>query len=290
MRSITFLTEFLAMMMIFSGLVFGQKIKATVDLQADRLLPQDRELLSQIPFDLVEYINSNEWSSDYPDIQIDLGINFVIEASNKRGAEQLFRGRIIINSPSGENFLDRAYEFAYQRGQSMQHDRSLFDPLLSLVDFYIYMIIGGELDAYVLKAGTIYYEQARAIADQGQVSNYSTGWRTRLEEVSLITDADHVPLREAKFYYYEGLFYIEQRKDAQRGRFYANKVVKLLEAVFRRRPNSKALKRFLDSHYQEFCGLFVYDNNRDNLSKMSNVDNRHSETYEGCGGQQVESF
>ena len=290
MRSITILTKFLVSIIVISSIAFGQKVKATVDLQADRLLPQDRELLAQIPFDLVEYINSNEWSSDYPDIRIDMGINFVIEASNKRGAEQLFRGRIIINSPSGENYLDRAYEFAYQRGQSMQHDRSLFDPLLALVDFYIYMIIAGELDAYVLKAGTIHYEQARAIADQGQVSNYSTGWRTRLEEVGLITDGDHLPLREAKFYYYEGLFYIEERKDAQRGRTYANKVVELLDAVFSRRPNSKALKRFLDSHYQEFCGLFVYDTNRDNLTKMSNIDNRHSETYEGCGGKAVESF
>ena len=290
MRNITIQIKILICTLVFCTQAFNQTIKATVDLQADRLLPQDRELLAQIPFDLVEYINSNAWSNDYSDIIIDCGINFVIEAANKRGAEQLFRGRIIVNSPSGENYLDRAYEFAYQRGQAMQHDRSLFDPLLSLVDYYLYMIIGGEVDAYVLKGGTIFYEKARAIADQGQVSNYSTGWRGRLEEVELITDADHLALREAKFYYYEGLFYVEERKDAQRAQTYANKVVELLEAVFRRRPNSKALKRFLDSHYQEFCGLFIFDKNRNNLSKMSNIDNRHSETYESCSGRTIESF
>ncbi len=261
----------------------AQVISSKVTLQADRLLPQERELLQEIPPQLENYINSHEWSNSYQKIVIDMRVNFVIETVTQRGSEQVFRGRLVVNSPSGENFLDRGIEFPYQRGQGFQHQRSLFDPLLSVVDYYVYMVMAGELDAYLLKAGTLFYEKAKTLADQGQVSNYSIGWRSRLEEVQLITDGDHDPLRETKFYYYEGLFYIEQYQDENKGREMASKVTELLERVYRRKPNSSALKRFFDSHYQEFCGLFVYDLDRSNRDMMMRIDNRRSEIYDACG-------
>ena len=265
--------------------VQAQTVRAKVTLQADRMQPEDQTILKEMPRQLEDYINSYSWSDEHQDILINIRLSFVIETFSQRGSDRLYRGQFLISSSSGENMVDRAFEFTYQRGQFMDHNRPLYDPLLSLVDFYVYMAIAGEMDTYILLGGTHFYDKARAVVNEALVSNYPVGWRLRQDEVDLITDGDHRPLREAKFYYYEGLFYIEVRKDARRARERARKVVELLNKVHQRRPNSAALKRFLDAHYQEFCELFSYDENRENANQMMTIDNRHMETYQACGSE-----
>lgn len=260
----------------------GQTIDAQVRVEAKRLQPEDQELLNELPRQLISYINNNDWTGENKNIVIKCRIGFIIESVRTRGSEKLFRGQFQITSPSGENFVDKSFEFFYQRGQLFERQRSLFDPLLSLIDYYIFMIVAGELDAYILRGGTPVYSKARSVCDEAIISTYSSGWRGRLDEVNLITDGDHQYLREAKFYYYEGLFYLEVRQDYQRVPQYARKTVELLKKTQSKKPNSPALKRFLDAHHQEFCTLFTYDEDRSNINDMIIVDNRHTETYEGC--------
>jgi len=260
----------------------AQTFRAAVTLQADRLQPEDKAILTEVPRRLEDYINNYTWSTENQDIIIESRLSIVIETGDRRGSEVSFQGQFIITSAAGENFFDKSFQFPYQTGQLMEHQRPYFDPLLSMIDFYINMIIAGELDTYFILGGTSFYGQAGNIVDEALVSNYSLGWRGRADELQLITDNTHRFLREAKFYYYEGLFYIEERNDAQKAPLYSKKVVELLDEVFHKKPNSVALKRFLDAHYQEFCKLFTFDENRDNATAMARIDNRHSETYEGC--------
>ncbi len=266
---------------IFSTLN-AQTIQATVSVQAERVQPEYQDILTELSRKIEDYINNFEWTGENESILIESGLTFIIETVTDRGAEKIFSGQFAINSPSKENYVDKSIQFPYQPDQFFTHQSGLFDPLLGLVDYYIYMVIGGELDTYFLKGGTIYYEKAKNIANEGLVSSYSRGWRDRLDQVNLITGGDHAPLREAKFYYYEGLFFIEKRQNAQKAPQYSTKVVDLLEKVHERRPNSSALKRFLDYHHQEMCKLFTYDETRENLFKMMRIDNRHRETYEDC--------
>jgi hypothetical protein len=209
-----------------------------------------------------------------------------VETVTSRDAGKIYRGQFLVNSRSGENYLDKSCEFPYQTGQSYEHQDALFIPLLGLVDYYVNLIIGGELDTYILKGGNNYYDRARNIADTYLVSNFSLGWRTRQEEALQNTDGEHAFLRDAKFYFYEGLFYIEFRRDLKKAPEYAKRVVESLGQIHRLRPNSTALKRFLDAHYQEFCKLFEHDNTQENILAMADIDNRHRETYENCALQQ----
>lgn len=274
----------MALMLLMVPSLPAQTISAKVSLQAERILPQDRDVLADLPRQLEDYINNYEWTSEYEDMLVELRINLVIETVNFRNAERIFQGQFLINSKSSnENILDKYMEFPYAEGQFMEHDGPIFNPILSIVDFYIYMILAGELDTYLILGGTFYYDQARKELDEGLNSSYPRGWRQRQEEVNLITDGDHIPLRRAKFYFYEGLYYHEVKQDARRVPAYANKVVELLDRVYQRKPNSSALKRFFDYHHREFCELFSYDEDNRNAMAMVRIDNRHSETYEGCG-------
>jgi hypothetical protein len=152
-----------------------------------------------------------------------------------------------------------------------------------LVDYYIYMVLGGELDTWLPRGGSKYYDLAQSIANQGAISNYSAGWNDRLEAVRLITDSDHIPLREAKLYYYDCLYNVEAKNNKENALRLSNLVLQKLDQVHQRRPNSAALKRFFDAHFNEICGLFVFADDDHFVEQLSGMDPRHSEAYQQCG-------
>ena len=270
----------------------AQTFQAKADLRAERLLPEDQDILREIPRNLEEYINNYRWGDEDEEIIIRCDFNIIIESVTERSGQKVYRGQLLVGSQSGENFLDKSFELPYQRGQLMEHTRGSYDALLTVIDYYVNMILGGEMDTFILRGGTRYYDQARNFVSEGRVSQFAGGWSNRQEMVEVIRNGDHEALRDAKFYYYEGLFYIEERKDAQKAPGYAKRVVELLDKVYRRSPNSQAMKRFMDAHYQEFCWLFTYDSDRSNLQAMMRIDNRHRESYEECvltaGGGRIE--
>jgi hypothetical protein len=261
---------------------YAQRLQCEVKIQMTQLQPRDQDDLSDLAQKLTDYVNKKNWSDQNQDIIIKSNIQLIIETVTTRGSEKVYKSQFLISSPSGENFYDTGCEFPYFMGQAFETYRTAFDPLLDLVDFYAYMVLAGELDTYELFSGTPFYNKAQDLANQGQLSNFSTGWTKRLEDIIQMTDGDHVPLREAKFYYYEGLYFCEREPNPNYARQFSSEVVKRLAMVHNKKPNSKALKRFLDSHFQEICSLFQFDRDRGNLDKMVEIDARHRDTYENC--------
>ncbi len=272
--------------LILSLLLFvnsnAQNLNCQVSVQIQHLQPRDQEELVDLQRKLTSYLNNRSWSEENNDIVIDSNVQLIVETVTDRGSEKIYRSQFLIGSPSGANYYDKNCEFTYISSQAFEAFRTAFDPLLDLVDYYAYMVLGGEMDTYELRGGSSFYEKAQDIANQGRSSNSSSGWTDRLEKVILITDGDHVPLREAKFYYYEGLYFVESNVNPQNARKLATAVVDRLEKVANKQPDSPALKRFLDAHFQEFCNLFAYDMNRKNVNRMIQIDARHRRTYENC--------
>ena len=263
------------------GLI-AQRIDAQVKVEMPRLQQTYQQELSDLGQKLTGYITETRWSDTDQDIVLNCNLNIIVETVNFRGAEKVYLAQFLISSPSGENFYDQNFEFTYFPAQSFQPFRTSFDPLLDMVDFYVYMVLAGEMDTYDLFAGTSFYDRCQDLANRGQLSNYGTGWKNRLDEVVQITDGDHVPLREVKFYYYEGLYFVEKEVNPDYARKFAQAVVERLAKVYNKRPSSRALKRFFDSHYQEICKLFQFDANRTNITTMMDINGTHAETYRDC--------
>lgn len=276
-----YLLTLLVWLFVFIG--YGQTIKFRITLETQRIIPQEQDILAPLPQQLEDYVNNYDWTGENENIVIECTANLIVETVTNRGSDKIYRSQFLVSSPSGENYYDKSCEFVYQQGHAMNRNRAIFDPLLALVDYYIYMVLGGELDTWLPRGGSKYYDMAQSIANQGAISNYSAGWNDRLDAVRLITDSDHIPLREAKLYYYDCLYNIEAKKNKENALRLSNLVLQKLEQVHQRRPNSPALKRFFDAHFNEICGLFAYALNDDFVERLSNMDPRHSETYQTCG-------
>lgn len=265
------------------GIAYGQTIKFRISLETPTIIPQEQDILAPLPRQLEEYVNNYDWTGENENIVVECTASLIVETVTSRGSDKIYRSQFLVSSPSGENYYDKNCEFFYQQGHSMSRNRAIFDPLLALVDYYIYMVLGGELDTWLPRGGSQYYDMAQAIANQGAISNYSAGWNDRLEAVRLITDSDHIPLREAKLYFYECLYNVEAKNNKENAQRLSNLVLEKIEQVHQRRPNSPALKRFFDAHFNEICGLFVFAQNNGFVERLSNMDPRHSDTYQECG-------
>jgi hypothetical protein len=283
-----FSTILLLPLILFVSHLSAQRMNCQVAVDMPRLQPQDQQELADLASKLTDYLNNTRWSDSNQDIVLNCNISIIVQTVNQRGSDKVYLAQFLIGSPSGENYYDQSWEFTYIPGQSFEFFRTSFDPLLDLIDFYTYMVIGGEMDTYELLSGSPYYNKCQDIANRGQSSNFATGWKNRLDEAILITDGDHVPLREAKFYYYEGLYFVERNPNPEYARQFGEAVIDRLKRVHNKRPNSRALKRFFDAHFQELCKLFIYDNDRSNINILIEINPIHSETYRDCvtGGVQ----
>lgn len=260
----------------------AQRLNCEIKVDIPRLDPNDRDDLAEFQRKLTNYMNNTRWSDNNQDIVINCNVNVIIQTVTNRGSEKVYLAQFLIGSPSGENFYDQAWEFTYFPAQAFQSFRAVFDPLLDLVDYYAFLVMAGELDTYDLFAGSPFYDRCQEISNRGQLSNYGTGWKSRLDEVILITDGDHVPLREVKYYYYQGLYFVEREPKPEYAREISKGVVDRLAKVANKRPNSRALKRFFDSHYQEFCKLFQFDSDRTNINTLMDINSAHRDKYKDC--------
>jgi hypothetical protein len=59
-----------------------------------------------------------------------------------------------VQPPPLFQFLDERVSFAYNNSLRFEKNDSRFDALLSLLDYYAYMVLGYDEDTYFVKGGT----------------------------------------------------------------------------------------------------------------------------------------
>src|ERR1051326_5115915 len=166
-----------------------------------------------------QYINSYHWTQeDLGSVRIKCSMNISFQsATNNHYVVQAFIGsqRPIFKSDKNTAFvrlLDDSWEFDYVRGQPFNHNESHFDPLLSFMDFYAYIILGYDFDSYKSGDGTPYFQKASDIANRA-LGSASTGWDvssqgtySRGQLIEELTNSKFHDFREAVYrYHYRGL-------------------------------------------------------------------------------------
>jgi hypothetical protein len=256
--------------------VQSQVLHAIVKLECDHLPNEDQRELEPFTSTIEDYINGYAWTEDEYETDITINIMVLIETVHKKGHERMYKAQFQINSSSDERFYDRTWEFPYQPGIFLEHDKSQFDPVSHFLDYYAYLILGGELDTYDTFLGSPYYEKALEIVNRGMLSNYSRGWKERLNYLQHIRDSRIRPLREAKPDFFEAIYLLEEGNRAEAQQF-ALKLIAGVEKAYKLQPNNKYLKQFFDAHYRTLANIFRGSN--EILTKLVTYDSLHKEAY-----------
>lgn len=273
----------------------AQELDCDVQFQNESILSAEaRDNLTDFLNQARQYINSYRWTQeDLGDLKIKCAITISFQGSPRPNhySVQAFIAstRPIFRSDRNTavvRFKDDSWEFDYVRGQPFIHSDSRFDPVLSFLDFYAYIMLGYDFDSYRAGDGTPYFQKALEIANRARGS-VTTDWEASTQStysrgalIDELTSPKFQDFREAVYrYHYKGLDLLT--KDEARAR--KNMLAALMKiANLRERINQRSLviRTFFETKYQEITEIFSKDPDLTIFGKLGQIDPDHKTNYD----------
>ena len=157
------------------------------------------------------------------------------------------------------------------------------DSFTSVIEFYLYIILGGEYDKWGTLAGTRYFEKAKHIAEMARsgMGRFVYGWDRRLDLLEELMSDFHKPYREMVDYYFYGLSLVNQ--DNEKARRNCATAIKMLDKILTDDPENEYAQKFIQAHHLEIIEIFKRAINKDALRTLMVIDNdaARKRLYEG---------
>lgn len=275
----------------------AQEFNCDVTVNSRQISGSAYEYVSELEGELENYINRNRWTDDRFEeherikCQIQIVLTSVDDQFNYT-AETVFSVRRPIYNTIQESaalvLSDNNWAFGYPRNKNLVFDQLQFDDLTSLIDFYMYVILGYDYDSFAELGGSQFYSSAQDIFELGRNSGAS-GWgrsigaqRNKNGLISDLTNPNYQPLREAYYRYHRyGLdqFTLNSQRSIQE----VIDALSLMEETKRRTSNNYLFDIFFDTKYTEIVALFQSADVQTRLEAyniLRDVDPSHTSSYE----------
>ncbi len=264
----------------FNTRVLAQSITVTVDLELNALPDENREKLQDFKQILEDYLNNYKWTKD--EFIGEFKINWTLLLQDISVSYQdRYKVQIVVTNNSDVQYSDRRCRFAYQKGEIPVHSENNWDSLTSLLDFYINIIIGEEMDKFGHLLGTPYFEKAKLIAEQARfgLGQFIEGWDLRVELINDLLNDKTKKYREMKDFYFYGLYFANE--DPEKAKTYCKEAINMLEEIKQGEdPKYKRCEKFIEAHYIEIVELFKDSNNKEVFEKMIKLDPDRANIYQ----------
>ena len=247
----------------------AQELNAQFVVNADLVNQTNQQIFETLEGSLYEFINSQSWSTQDFFSQEKITCSFVLNlssynASKFEGTLQIQSQRTIFDSNYDSpvlNFLDKDISFTYQEFQPLFYSPASYESnLVSLISFYVYIIMGINADSLQFKGGDSYFEQAQRIVNLSQQSG-AMGWKQNDSNRNRFWLSD--TMRSNTFREYREALYTYHRKGldlmTENPMEAKNNIINALlplENLYDRRPNAMLLQMFFDAKSDEIVNLF----------------------------------
>jgi hypothetical protein len=254
----------------------AQVLKIDAKVELSHLNDDQQKDLLNLEEKIEEYYNNFDWVEDEYEYDVNGSVHVIIETVQQKAYERSYKAQFLISTESGENFYDKSWVFPYEANTPLDHSNPQFNPLTDLLNFYAFLVLGGELDDIDTFLGSPLYEHSLSLANRAMMSNYAQGWNTRLENLQKITNIRTRPLREIKPDFFAAVSLLADGEDGEAFK-YAVKALKGINKTFNSQPNNYYLRIFLDAHYRDLSLLFSGQN--EHLENLVTIDSKHRESY-----------
>ena len=247
----------------------AQELNAQFVVNSDLVDQTNQQIFETLEGSLYEFINSQSWSTQDFFPQEKITCSFVLNlssynASKFEGTLQIQSQRTIFDSNYDSpvlNFLDKDISFTYQEFQPLFYSPASYESnLVSLISFYVYIIMGINSDSLQFKGGDSYFEQAQRIVNLSQQSG-AMGWKQNDSNRNRFWLSD--TMRSNTFREYREALYTYHRKGldlmTENPMEAKNNIINALlplENLYDRRPNAMLLQMFFDAKADEIVNLF----------------------------------
>lgn len=257
---------------------WSQRIKASVDLKAEKL-HQDRRLdLQDLDRLIKDYIENNDWT-DTGDETEEITVSITIAIDNVASTfEEVYSARFHVFSTTGYQEVDKEWRFAYKRNQPMIFDYNMFDSLTGLIDFYMYIIVAEELDKYGQYLGDKYFRRAQQICQLGKSDRYNRWWDKRDIYVQRYLRESHKPFRDMTSWFYAANYWLNEG-DMDEAKAAAEETLKLLNIVYNNTYEQEFRVDFFRREYKNVAKVFSQFGNL--IDRIIEIDPERKDYYLG---------
>ena len=254
---------------IFSTLSWGQAVRVTLNVNSDLIDQTTINPVKTLKKAAQDFLNNTKWTSsrEMNAAEIDIEMLLTISSVNNNlfaASLQVQSGRLVYNTNYNSplvNFFDESFGFTYQEFQPFYYDVNRYNNnLISVLSYYINLVIGMEMDSFSPLGGTAYFERARTIANAAQASN-AQGWQAnqgqngRYDIIDALSSTAFNDFRNLVYSYHrKGLDTMTDTPKEAKETIAAQLIT--LENLMRRQPNAYLIQAFFDAKAEEISQLF----------------------------------
>lgn len=283
--------------LIFSVHVFrAQELNCNLQINSDQVQGSNKSVFNTLLKSASEFINNRKWTemAFTEKERIECSMNIVVKSVD----DDLFRAEIQVQSRRPVyntnynttlfNFKDNDFTFSYKEFEVLEFNENMVSSnLTAVLAYYVYIILGYDMDSYSRLGGTPYFQMAEKIVSAAQ-SLDAPGWRAfqstknRYALVNNLTDEAFKKFRNY-FYEYHRLGLDEMTINMVNARSRIVSGLPVLRDTNRSRPSAIAISTFLDAKTDELINVLkkaTDEEKRTAIEILSDVNPALSEKYE----------
>lgn len=288
----------------FSKNAFPQQQDMIVEVILDmEQLPQDaRDKLANFKSKVEEYLNKNKYHDEkIPPIRVQIQFSF----TGYNSASSSFDAKIFIGSQrevynpfrngpvkysTAFRYLDERCEFIFTDNIPFVKNDQKFDPLLSLLDYFAYLIVGYDEDSYNPKGGNRYFQKALDICNKAgfNIKGWNeTGGGSKPSRVLLIQELLNPRFDHFRRGYFEYMYTGLDSMTLNRPRSYVNilDALEVISSIKKKEVKAFNVDIFFDSKAVEIADTFLEYGNKAVYDKLISFDPAHQAVYLDAKGR-----
>jgi hypothetical protein len=257
------------------GLARSQELNCNVQVSAQMIQGSNREIFTNMQRDIYDFVNNTVWTNHVYSYAERIDCNMLINLTEQISGDE-FKGTIQIQlrrpafnttyNSTMLNFVDNNFQFRYVEFQTMEFDPTTHRAnLISVLAYYVYIILGVDYDSFSLLGGTEFFQMAEKIVTNAQ-NAVESGWkpydgsrnRNRYWLVKNILNKEYEGVRRFLYEYdINGLDRMESRTTEARNNIVES--LRLLQEVYRKKPDPFMyfLQIVIDAKSDELINIFT---------------------------------
>jgi hypothetical protein len=249
----------------------AQELQATVNVNMQTLTQDQRQDMMSMARDVENYLNNNRYlNRDWEGEKIPVDVTIYVNSRNGNrvsGRLSVVSKRLVNNVVgTGSGLLrvfDQDWSFEWSFSPTLVYQPLRYDAFTSVLDFYMLVAIGLDMDTYDDLAGTEAYKVAQQIAQSGNaqgVSQFSTvyqpGQLTRMSLITELMDMRFQPFRRLIYDYHDAMDTYDT--DKLKGLADLELVIRDIAEYKKNKLSARSvlLQVFFDAKSMEIAGMF----------------------------------
>lgn len=268
-------------LLLVASSVLAQEFNCTIQINSDQVQGSNKAVFNTLQKSLMDFVNNRKWTE--LNLSADEKIDCSMTVNVKKVEGEIFTSDITIQARrpvynSGYfstlfNHKDNDFTFQYKEFDVLEtNENSISSNLTAVVSYYLYVILGLDMDSFGKLAGTPYFQKAEMIVNMAQSSDMP-GWKafeSTKNRYALINNLSDESFKKFRIYFYEyhRLGLDEMTDNLENARTRILKGLSVVRDVNRARPASALIPAFMDSKSDELLQLMQGGNKEENKTAI----------------------